>query len=85
MSLFKKKVEQAPAVDTAAAVAGDDIAADIEEHLQASRRLYNADVSEYNQAIVTFPGSIVANSIHATAAEFFKADEAKREDVKMSF
>ena len=59
--------------------------ADIEEHLQASRRLYNADVSEYNQAIVTFPGSIVANSIHATAAEFFKADEAKREDVKMSF
>ena len=31
MSLFKKKVEQAPAVDTAAAVAGDDIAADIDE------------------------------------------------------
>ncbi len=59
--------------------------ADIEEHLQASRRLYNADVSEYNQAIVSFPGSIVANSIHATAAEFFKADEAKREDVKMAF
>lgn len=59
--------------------------ADIEEHLQASRRLYNADVSEYNQAIVTFPGSIVANHIHATAAEFFKADEAKREDVKMAF
>ena len=58
---------------------------DIEEHLQASRRLYNADVSEYNQAIVSFPGSIVANSIHATAAEFFKADEAKREDVKMAF
>ena len=58
---------------------------DIEEHLQASRRLYNADVSEYNQAIVSFPGSIVAKSIHATAAEFFKADEAKREDVKMAF
>ena len=31
MSLFKKKVEQAPAVDTAAAVAGDDVAADIDE------------------------------------------------------
>ena len=30
MSLFKKKVEQAPAVDTAAA-AGDDVAADIDE------------------------------------------------------
>lgn len=58
---------------------------DVEEHLQASRRLYNADVSEYNQAIVSFPGSIVASAIHATAAEFFKADEAKREDVKMDF
>ena len=31
MSWFKKKVEQAPSVDTAAAVAGDDIAADIDE------------------------------------------------------
>ena len=31
MSLFKKKVEQAPAVDTAAAVAGDDVAANIDE------------------------------------------------------
>ena len=31
LSLFKKKVEQAPAVDTAAAAAGDDIAADIDE------------------------------------------------------
>ena len=31
MSLFKKKVEQAPAVDTAAAAAGDDVAADIDE------------------------------------------------------
>ena len=29
--------------------------ADVEEHLQASRRLYNANVSSYNQKIVTFP------------------------------
>ena len=58
---------------------------DVEEHLQASRRLYNADVSTYNQAIVSFPGSIVAGAIHATPEEFFKADEEKREDVKMEF
>lgn len=58
---------------------------DVEEHLQAARRLYNADVSEYNQAIVAFPGSIVANAIHAMAAEFFKAEEEKRADVKMEF
>lgn len=58
---------------------------DVEEHIQASRRIYNADVSTYNQAIVSFPGSIVANHIHATPAEFFKAEEAKRQDVKMEF
>lgn len=58
---------------------------DIEEHLQASRRIYNSNVSSYNQAIVAFPGSIVANAIHVTKAEFFKADEEKRQDVKMEF
>lgn len=58
---------------------------DVEEHLQAARRIYNADVSSYNQNIVSFPGSIVANAIHATPEEFFKAEEAKREDVKMEF
>lgn len=58
---------------------------DVEEHLQAARRLYNADVSSYNQGIVSFPGSIVANSIHATPEEFFKVEDEKREDVKMEF
>ena len=58
---------------------------EVEEHLQASRRLFNANVSTYNQAIVTFPGSIVASAIHATPEEFFKADEEKRQDVKMEF
>ena len=58
---------------------------DVEEHIQAARRLYNADVSSYNQGIVSFPSFIVANAIHATAAEFFKVEEEKREDVKMEF
>ena len=34
--------------------------ADVEEHLSASRRVYNANVSYYNQLIVKFPSSIVA-------------------------
>ena len=28
---------------------------DVEEHLQAARRLYNANVSLYNQTIASFP------------------------------
>ena len=58
---------------------------DVEEQLQAARRLYNANVSKYNQAIIVFPASIVANAAHLTKREFFEAEEVKREDVKIEF
>lgn len=58
---------------------------DVEEHLQAARRLYNANVTEYNKRIVIFPSSIVANIMNAGREMFFAADEAKRADVKMNF
>ena len=57
---------------------------DVEEHLQASRRLYNANVSAYNQKIVTFPISIIAKSKGLTKEDFFVADEKKREDVEIN-
>ncbi len=59
--------------------------ADVEEHLSAARRAYNANVSLYNQMLVRFPSSIVANNIGAVKADFFQADEEKRDDVKMDF
>lgn len=59
--------------------------ADVEEHLQAARRLYNSNVSAYNTKIVMFPNTIVANGMGAKEKEFFEAEEAKRSDVKMSF
>lgn len=58
---------------------------DVEEHLQAARRLYNANVSTINSRIVTFPTSIVANMIGMAKKEFFEAEVAKREDVEISF
>lgn len=58
---------------------------DVEEHLQASRRVYNANVSTYNQMLATFPQSIVGRAIGAKEMKFFEAEAAKREDVKMSF
>ena len=58
---------------------------DVEEHLQAARRLYNANVTAYNGRIVTFPSNIVAGMMGATSKAFFEADEAKRQDVKMNF
>lgn len=58
---------------------------DTEEHLQAARRLYNANVSAYNQKIVSFPSSVVANMKAMTKREFFEATDAKKQDVEMKF
>lgn len=60
--------------------------ADCEEQLQAARRVYNSNVSIFNQKRVTFPDSIVAKRIGFTQdLEFFKAEEEKRQDVKFEF
>jgi len=59
--------------------------ANTEEHLQAARRLYNANVTRINTIIVTFPQSIVANQIKMKKKPYFEAEEAKREDVKFEF
>lgn len=57
--------------------------ADVEEHLQASRRLYNSNVSLFNQMLVTFPTSSIAKNKGLTKKDFFEADETKKEDVKI--
>lgn len=49
-----------------------------EEHLQAARRLYNSNVSLYNQAVRTIPWAIVAAIFHMKPAGFYEADEKKR-------
>ena len=56
---------------------------DVEEHLQAARRMYNSNVSILNQAIVTFPESIIANIKNVKKHDFFEANEIKKEDVKI--
>lgn len=58
---------------------------DVEEHLQAARRLYNSNVNAYNTKLVVFPTSIVAKNMGAVKRELFEADEQKRQDVKMQF
>lgn len=56
---------------------------DVEEHLQAARRMYNSNVSIYNQMIVTFPTSVVANLKSLTKKSFFEAEDVKKSDVKI--
>lgn len=56
---------------------------DTEEHLQAARRLYNANVSSYNQMLVSFPTSAIGSSKGMTKREFFETEEEKKQDVVM--
>jgi LemA protein len=58
---------------------------ELEDEIQASRRIYNSNVQSYNTDIEQFPGSIVANAGDFTKREFFEIDEADREPVAVSF
>ena len=58
---------------------------EIEDEIQASRRIYNSNVQSYNTKIQVFPNSVVANSGGFTAREFFEIADAEREPVAVSF
>lgn len=58
---------------------------DVEEQLQAARRLYNSNVSVYNQLIGVFPAKLVANAKGYVKRDMFEAEAHKRADVKMEF
>jgi len=59
---------------------------DVEEHLQAARRLYNSNISIFNQMIVSFPTSIIAKAKGLVKKDFFEAEEEKKkEDVEIKF
>src|SRR4051794_12991595 len=59
---------------------------ELEDEIQASRRIYNSNVQTYNTKIQVFPNSVIANSRGFQAKEFFEVtDAADREPVKVSF
>ena len=62
-----------------------DASVEVEENLQAARRVYNANVSSYNQKIGVFPSSFVANWRHFTKKDFFEVEQTKRKDVEIKF
>jgi LemA protein len=59
---------------------------ELEDEIQASRRIYNSNVQSYNTDIQQFPGSIIANQGNFTAREYFEIENpAEREPVSVSF
>jgi LemA protein len=59
---------------------------ELEDEIQASRRIYNSNVQAYNTKIQIFPNSVVAKQGGFTPREFFEIeDAAEREPVAVSF
>lgn len=48
---------------------------ELEDEIQAARRIYNSNVQSYNTSCQQFPSSIVANSGGFTIREFFEINE----------
>lgn len=59
---------------------------EIEEHLQLSRRYYNATVRDFNNKVEIFPNNIFAGIFNFKRRDFFQTDsEEERKNVKVSF
>jgi LemA protein len=59
---------------------------ELEDEIQAARRIYNSNVQAYNTRIQVFPNSIIANQGGFTPWEFFEIEvAAEREAPAVSF
>jgi LemA protein len=58
----------------------------LEDEIQASRRIYNSNVQSYNTEIEQFPGSVIAGQGGFAAREFFEIEDvSQREPVAVDF
>ena len=55
----------------------------IESQLQAARRIYNTEVTDYNNKINVVPSNIVANLFGFKEAKLFEIEEYKRENINI--
>jgi LemA protein len=59
---------------------------ELEDEIQAARRIYNSNVQAYNTKIQVFPNSIIASTRNFEEREFFEIkDDAEREPAQVSF
>jgi LemA protein len=59
---------------------------ELEDEIQAARRIYNSNVQAYNTKIQVFPNSMVASMRNFEEREFFEiTDDAEREPARVSF
>lgn len=58
---------------------------DTEDKIAYARQFYNTNVGNYNEKIATVPSSIIAGMFNFEPSEFYEAEEAAREEVRVSF
>ncbi|MEN8185790.1 MAG: LemA family protein [Bacteroidota bacterium] len=54
---------------------------EVESQISASRRAYNAAVTDFNNGVQIFPNSIIAGMMKLTAKKVFEIQEVERENV----
>lgn len=57
----------------------------IESELQAARRIYNSEVTNYNTAINVLPKNVIANLFGFKEEKLFEIEEYKKENIKINF
>jgi LemA protein len=58
---------------------------DTEDKIQASRRFYNGNVRDFNTKIQVFPTNLIAGFLGFVKREFFEAQGAEKENIKVQF
>lgn len=53
---------------------------EVEEQISASRRAYNSSVTDYNNAVESFPSSIVASMMKYSQKQVFEISESERQN-----
>ncbi|PHZ86470.1 LemA family protein [Paremcibacter congregatus] len=54
---------------------------EVEGHISAARRFYNAAVTSLNNAVEIFPGNLIANMANITAMPYFEMEEIEKKPV----
>lgn len=58
---------------------------DVEEHIQAARRIYNRNVKELKNSVLTFPGSAVNLVAKVQPGKYFTIEDHERSHVEVDF
>ena len=57
----------------------------LESQLQAARRIYNAEVTNYNNKIEVVPSNLIASLFGFKHAQLFEIEEYKKENIDIKF